>query len=70
MIVPSPLHILLGVATDYLKALEKLTIKIDKTIYEKMDHLLQSRGIAKQAWNKTWTGILYIHFQDIFRQSN
>uniref|UniRef100_A0A914DK87 Uncharacterized protein n=1 Tax=Acrobeloides nanus TaxID=290746 RepID=A0A914DK87_9BILA len=56
MIIPSPLHVILGLATDYLKALEKIALGIDRLIYERMDQLLQSYGIAKQAWNHSWTG--------------
>lgn len=70
MIVPSPLHLMLGLASDFLKALEKLATTIDQQIYDRMDELLQSKRIAKQAWLQSWTGIYSLNFHTKMFQGN
>lgn len=55
-IVPSPLHIMLGLASDYLKAIEKYVKNTDSRIYDRLQRLLNSFGVYKNAWTQSLVG--------------
>jgi hypothetical protein len=55
-IVPSPLHIIMGITNDCVTALEKIATEIDVRIKERLVEVLSRHGITRHAWMHNFTG--------------
>lgn len=55
-VVPSVLHIFLGLVTDFFRSLEEFANHIDPTLPARIDELLQRHNIVRNAWFQMFVG--------------